>query len=69
MLAPSDINAEALRDHFSLPVLPEVIAKVEEKKGEISETVQADLSLSNHDFVLLMAPSNALKIWAQRLLS
>ena len=34
MLAPSDINAEALRDHFSLPVLPEVLAKVEEKKGE-----------------------------------
>ena len=30
MLAPSGINAEALRDHFSLPVLPEVLAKVQE---------------------------------------
>ena len=69
MLAPSDINAEALRDHFSLSVFPEVLAKVEEKKGEIAETVQADLRLSSHDFVLLMAPSNALKTWAQRLLS
>ena len=67
MLAPSDINTEALRDHFSLPVLPEVLAKV--KKGEIAETGQAHLSLSSHDLVLLMAPSNALKIWAQRLLS
>ena len=63
MLAPSDVNAEALRDHFSLPVLPE------EKKGEIAEAVQADLSLSSHDFVLLMAPSNELKVWAKRLLS
>ncbi len=69
MLALSDINAEALRDHFSLPVFPEVLAKVEVEKGEIAETVQADLSLSSHDFVLLMAPSNALKTWAQRLLS
>ena len=69
MLAPSDINAEALRDHFSLPVFPEVLAKVEGEKGEIAETVQADLHLSSHDFVLLMAPSNALKTWAQRLLS
>ncbi len=63
MLAPSDVNAEALRDHFSLPVLSE------EKKGEIAEVVQADLSLSSHGLVLLMAPSNELKIWAKRLFS
>ncbi len=30
MLTPSDINAEALRDHFSLPVLAEILAKVQE---------------------------------------
>lgn len=41
----------------------------EETKDTIAEAVMAHLNLSNHDFVLLMAPSNELKIWAKRLLS
>ena len=41
----------------------------EEKKDEIAEAVKAELNLSGHEFVLLMAPSNELKIWAKRLLS
>jgi len=41
----------------------------EQKKDEIAEAVQAELSLSSHDFMLLIAPSNELKIWAKRLLS
>ena len=40
----------------------------EETKDEIAETVMAELNLSSHEFVLLMAPSNELKIWAKRLL-
>ena len=41
----------------------------EETKDTITETIMAELDLSSHDFVLLMAPSNELKIWAKRLLS
>lgn len=41
----------------------------EDKKDEIAEAVKAELNLSGHEFVLLMAPSNELKIWAKRLLS
>ncbi len=33
MLTSSDINAEALRDHFSLPVLAEDLAKVQQAMG------------------------------------
>lgn len=39
------------------------------KRDEIAETVMAELTLSSHDFMLLMAPGNELKIWAKRLLS
>lgn len=41
----------------------------EETKDKIAEAVKAELDLSSHDFVLLMAPSNELKIWAKRLVS
>ena len=45
----------------------EVLA--EGKKDEIADAVMAELDLTSHDFVLLMGPSNELKIWAKRLLS
>ncbi len=41
----------------------------EDKKDEIADAVMAELDLDSHDFVLLLAPSNELKIWAKRLLS
>lgn len=68
MLAPSNINAEALRDHFSLPVLPEVLAKVQEAMRSDYVRIR---SIANHLSLdaSLVAPSNALKIWAQRLFS
>ncbi len=41
----------------------------EDKKDEIADTVMAELGLASPDFVLLMAPSNELAIWAKRLVS